>query len=504
MPPDSHADTARLIDVAEPRPAEAGGSAAAAIKLVVVGGGFTGAVLVLNAIRTTSRPLDVVVVEPGADLGRGIAYGTDDPAHRINVPSDRMGLFDGDPSGATRWFYDHGILPDAGSDDGQGRSYVAREAYGAFVADTLMRRLAAVADRVAFRHLRASARTVTPSGPGWQVGLLDGTRVHADIVALCFGHAVPSLPCPIDAAARHHPKFVPDPWARHRFDAIEPDDAVLIVGTGLTMADVAVSLREKQHRGPITAVSRRGLLPRPHGAFRGDIDILEGEPVPATALDLLRLLRRRIRASGPSLGGWHPLVDALRFKLPQIWGTLPRHEKVQVLRRLLSFWEVHRFRIAPQVAAALESSRESGALKVERAALAGLARDAQRFVATLRRPGGLLEHRAFDAVILCTGPEKSLRGNPLVAMLLAEGTARLDEVEVGLAVDPQSHVLDRGGRAWPTLLAFGPMTRGSFGEMTGAPDIARHIEALSAHLFDGVTAMDAVAAVAAASEANAV
>jgi uncharacterized NAD(P)/FAD-binding protein YdhS len=26
------------------------------------------------------------------------------------------------------------------------------------------------------------------------------------------------------------------------------------------------------------------------------------------------------------------------------------------------------------------------------------------------------------------------------------------------------------------LLAFGPMTRGSFGEMTGAPDIARHLE----------------------------
>ena len=33
------------------------------------------------------------------------------------------------------------------------------------------------------------------------------------------------------------------------------------------------------------------------------------------------------------------------------------------------------------------------------------------------------------------------------------------------------------------MFAFGPITRGSFGEMTGAPDIAKQIEIATPHLL---------------------
>ncbi len=460
-------------------------------RLCVIGGGFTGAVLALNAIRTGAGPLDIVVVEPCADLGLGLAYGTDDRAHRINVPSDRMGLFQDDPTAATRWLFERGILPDPTSDDGTGQWYVPRAAYGAFVSSTLAEALEAAGDRVSIRHLRRSVVDVTRHDGGWKVDLADGDGIDADgidadVVALCFGHAVPSLPCPIGDAVRRDPRFVPDPWARDAFAAIEPKDEVLIVGSGLTMADVAVGLRGRGHRGRLTAVSRRGLLPRPHGVFRGDVDFFRDNPVPTTALGLLRMVRRRIREDGAALGGWQAVIDALRFQLPRAWGSLPRTAKAQVVRRLLPFWDVHRFRVAPQVAGVLGRDVEAGTLRVERGAVLGLARDRGRFLARLRRPGGATEERSFDAVILCTGPEKDLKRNPLIARLLARGTARLDDVAIGLAVDAGSRVIDRNGRASPTLLALGPLTRGCFGEMTGAPDIAKHIEKLSSHLFDDV------------------
>ncbi len=104
------------------------------------------------------------------------------------------------------------------------------------------------------------------------------------------------------------------------------------------------------------------------------------------------------------------------------------------------------------------------------------------------------DHPDATMDFMCTGPEKNLRANPLIASLLAEAIATLDDTNLGLAVNQRSHVLDAHGRPWPNLLAFGPMTRGSFGEMTGAPDIARHIETLSESLFDDIAALEGTAA----------
>jgi uncharacterized NAD(P)/FAD-binding protein YdhS len=46
---------------------------------------------------------------------------------------------------------------------------------------------------------------------------------------------------------------------------------------------------------------------------------------------------------------------------------------------------------------------------------------------------------------------------------------------IGLDTDLRSRLRNTDGKVSPGLLAFGPITRGSFGEMTGAPDFARHL-----------------------------
>lgn len=453
----------------------------APLRLVVVGGGFTGAALVIHMLRAGTRPLDIVVIEPSAELGRGVAYATEHAEHRINVPSDRMGLSPDDPCEATRWFFAQGVLPDEGSADGEGHFYVPRHAYGAYVRHMLDETIEASRGWSSFRHVRDSATAINSTGEGWTVSLAQGGSIEADIVALCFGHAVPHRPCRLTDDVAHHPKFYSDPWDAAGFASIAADDAVLIVGTGLTMADVVVGLRARGQRGPITAISRRGLLSRPHGRFV-DRDFLAGVPAPTTALALLRLARRRAREAEPD-PGWQPVADALRSSLPVLWAALPRREKHRMLQRLLPFWDVHRFRVAPQVHAKLEQDRAAGHLIVERGGLDGLARADGRFVATIGRPGNPRQQAHFDAVVLCTGPEKDLRKNPFAASLLAAGLARLDDTGLGLAVDSQNHMFDRNGSAHGGLLAFGPMTRGTFGEMTGAPDITKHISRVAGDLL---------------------
>ena len=454
-------------------------------RVVLIGGGYTGTALAIHLMRAAEAPLMLTVIDPSDRLGRGIAYGATDPEHRINVPSDRMSLFGDDPNHATRWLHENGILPDAGSTDEQGHHYVARANYGSYVEAMLADAIVASAPRVAFVHERARATGIAAEGPGWSVFLTDGRTVAADTVMLCFGHAPPALPCRVAAAARQARGFVENPWAPDAYGAIGQDDDVLIVGTGLTMADAVASLTRRKHRGSVTAISRRGLLPQAHGAFTEGVDVLDGQPPPRTARALLRLVRARIAARGP-VEDWHPTVDALRAKLPEMWAILPDGEKRKVVRRLLPFWEVHRFRIAPQIHALIAAARREERLAIEAAALAGLDHDGSRFRATLRRGSGALEQRSFDAVVLCTGPNKNPSRHPVVATLLDGGLAQLDTIGMGIRVDTDFRVVDPAGRPHPGLLAIGPTVRGSFGEMTGAPDITRHIERITPMIAGGV------------------
>jgi uncharacterized NAD(P)/FAD-binding protein YdhS len=446
-----------------------------AIRLAIIGGGYTGAALIVHALRAASRPLDIHIIEPEAEVGRGIAYGATDPAHRINVPSDKMSLFGEDPGHLTRWLEDNRWLPDEASIDAQGHHYVARSRFAAYVKDVLKQTLEAPKSDARWTRHRARTVAVHRDGAGWIVELSTGERLSVDKVALCVGHSKPIPPCPISAEVSHHAGFIVNPWASGAMSGVGPGQNVLIVGTGLTMADVVATLSEAGHQAPVTAISRRGLTPRPHGLFLDDLDILGAEAAPKTALGLLRLARRRTREFEDSVG-WQPVIDALRFKLRQIWPALPPQEQRRVARRLLPFWEVHRFRIAPQIHDLVERWRQQGRLVVEKAGLASLEVAEGKLIATLQRRDGAQGKRAFDAVTLCTGPGKALERDPLVAQLLRDGLARADATATGLAVDEQSRLIDRQGAALADLFAFGPLTRGSFGEMTGAPDITRQIE----------------------------
>lgn len=449
------------------------------VNIVVVGGGFTGVAFVIHAIR--ARPanvsLDFTIVEPSAELGRGIAYGTTEPLHRINVPSDRMSLFATDPTHATRWLRDHDAL-DAGSVDAQGHYYVSRHRYGEYVLATLQDVMAEAAADVRVSHRRASAAGLGKTSAGYIVTLDDGAQLDAQRVALCFGHTPSKPPGRIDKNALRDPRVIAHPWSHDALHAIPADAPVLLVGTGLTMADVAVTLVGRGHRGSITAISRRGLRAQPHGIFADAADFLGNSAPPATARALVQRLRQRIARDKLANIGWQPAADALRFELPRIWNALPAHEQRRVVKRLLPFWDVHRFRIAPQIHEAIERAIATGQMNVVTAGIGDIRRHEQGFRVGLKRPGGNIDEYDFGAVVFCTGPAREIDRNPLVKSLLESRLARLDAVQAGLDTDLQSRILDADGNVSSGLFAFGPMTRGSFGEMTGAPDIARHLERL--------------------------
>ena len=183
---------------------------------------------------------------------------------------------------------------------------------------------------------------------------------------------------------------------------------MLVVGTGLTMADIVATLDRRGHRGPVTAVSRRGLLSRGH-AF-GDIPKRNwfAESAPChTALGLCRAVRGQVAAAAREGQPWQAVFDDMRAHAGRIWACLNVTERRRLLRHLRPFWDVHRFRVAPQVEQTIGRLQAGGQFRSLAASLRGARWDGARVHVLLHergaRAGAEIEIVA-DAVIVTTGP----------------------------------------------------------------------------------------------------
>ena len=92
---------------------------------------------------------------------------------------------------------------------------------------------------------------------------------------------------------------------------VPSEASVLVLGTGLTMVDVVLSLLDQKHLGPIVALSRRGLLPR-RMRRRAPTDFLAERPLPRRVLQALMLIRHEIRTAAENKYDWRSVIDALR------------------------------------------------------------------------------------------------------------------------------------------------------------------------------------------------
>ena len=56
--------------------------------MAIVGGGYSGAAAGVQLARAARNAISITIIEPRDELGRGLAYSTPDPDHRLNGPLD--------------------------------------------------------------------------------------------------------------------------------------------------------------------------------------------------------------------------------------------------------------------------------------------------------------------------------------------------------------------------------------------------------------------------------
>jgi len=392
-----------------------------------------------------------------------------------------MSAFHDRPNDFFEWL---GRQPEAPAGFGPG-SFAPRRQFGAYVRQLLHEELRRPDAEVRLELVRGDVAAIEtePHGP---LSLCIGAarRIAADLAVLAIGNFPPEPPTIADPGFFDTPLYRPDPWAGDTLAGLDPEAAVLLIGTGLTMVDTVTALEDAGHKGPIHALSRRGLTPRCH-APAAQPPSRPGAAIPDRLTDCVKMLRAEARRAERDGSTWQAALDELRPFGRDLWQNLGPQDRARFLRHLRPWWDVHRHRLAPAVSCRIDAARERGQLRIHAGRIDSI--EAGDGLATVTyRPRGQNERRVLDVarVVNCAGPACDFDRipHPLVRRLLADGLVRPDAHRLGLDVTPSGALKDRTGAISRQLFAVGPVTRGAFWEMTAVPDIRRQCELLAAQL----------------------
>lgn len=457
----------------------------------------------------------VVVVNPGATMGTGTAYGPGNGEALLNRPTGRMDLAaDGR---FARWVARPGPVRHAQAE----KEFLPRKAFGEYLAAMLRetirraRRIGIVVDVV---KDEATGVRGDMSGGGYRVSTLGSGPVSARDVVLAVGSLGSHDEYRLAGAAgyvRQAPPF--DAW----LDRIPAGARVGILGSRLSGIDTALHLLSRGHRGPVSLLSRGGLLP----SVRGDNPAWEPQAFTPHAMrgvqaregaefglrSVLRELSGELRLAGARFSdiglvtartaaqarraleddiarsrepiAWQSVLASTNEVMAVCWPALPAGQRRWFLRNLHSGWMARRVPIPVVSARALAAGLETGALALT-AGVRGIRHTGAGFeVAT-----GAGSER-FDWIVNCTGAARTVHNgaSALTDQLLAEGMAARDP-SGGLRLEAHTgRVRDADGDVQRGLYALGALTCGTYYVTSAIDVIGRQAELIAEQLVDALT-----------------
>jgi uncharacterized NAD(P)/FAD-binding protein YdhS len=457
-------------------------------RILVVGGGAAGTLVAIHLARTAGRRstgCDLVLVDPADLLGRGVAFGTTDPGHLLNVPASGMSALPENPGHFVAW---------RGAQDPDRPSlpwdFAPRRQFAWYLQETLADALAGAAGQVTLRHVRARVVAARRAGPGVVLTTEEGRELPADAAVIATGLPEAGHAWAPEALASSA-FFVPNPWAPGALDVVRRDRGgprgVLLVGTGLTMVDVALSLTGPAARPDrvLHAVSRSARLPRVH-ARSAKLPTIPDVSDWDTDLAGLRVrVGRHLDEVTRATGDWRPAMDGLRFQVPALWARMTEADRTAFLARDAGAWNVLRHRMPRSSADTLAALRAAGRLTLHRGTVTG---------AEPLRHGGLRTGRADGQqddvgwVVNCTGPQADVRllGDPLLDDLLRPGgLATAATAGMGFRT-ANGRLVAADGSSEAPLWTLGALRRGELWESTAVPEIRTQALGLATAVLDAV------------------
>lgn len=451
-------------------------------RVAIIGGGAAAASLLSELLlRQPPSSLHLDWYTGGDTPARGVAYSTPSTHHLLNVRAASMGLFDAKPRGFLD-FAQRGDPTIAGTD------FLPRRIYGDYLEAEVAHALElARANGHDVRIVPRQVDALVPEHDG--ITVIHGEEnLRVDAAVLAIG-ALPARPLAgVDDEVLASGRYVTDPWHWLAASASEPAPReVLLIGLGLTAADVLLELAARWPQTRFTAISRHGHWPEAHLPIVATPDGDGTELVEAMHDDpdirhWLRLLREAVAPARD----WRPIIDSLRPHIPGLWGGLSGEQRARFLRHARWAWERVRHRVAPASATALAALEQQGRLQRQRGRMQSTHRIDGRVQLTLAatsvQPTRTL---ATDLVIQTIGMDNDVRRttHPLVRQLVTNRHVTPDPLGLGWQSSQDGHLRRPTGEEWPHLFAIGSLLRGTLWESTAMPEIRQQARNIATQLL---------------------
>ncbi|HEX3989399.1 MAG TPA: FAD/NAD(P)-binding protein, partial [Verrucomicrobiae bacterium] len=351
--------------------------------------------------------------------------------------------------------------------------FVPRRVYGDYIHSLFQWYAGELAGEKQTRleFVQDDAEDISIEGESASVTLGGGQTIKADKVVLAVGNQTPA-PFRLRGLNVQSAKYIGNPWIGWEEKLPARDEDLLLIGTGLTMVDAFLSLKDLEWRGKIFAVSRNGLLPLSH--FKGFEypDYLDDKMHPIGLRKAFSIFKQHYRATKARNLNPAILVDKLRPVTQRIWQDFSLFEKRQFNRHFRTRWNVTRHRIAPEIHQQLREAIAGGGLEVIKGHLVECDEVSGKMTVSVESNG---KRRAIEAgaVINCTGPKENYvpSESTLFNNLFFRGLIQQDAMNMGIKAAPNFGVVDRDGNISEILFAIGSLLKGTLWESTAVPEL---------------------------------
>ncbi|WP_434221704.1 FAD/NAD(P)-binding protein [Limnospira platensis CENA597] len=463
----------------------------ASLTVAIVGAGFSGTMVAVHLLKNTQRPLTIKLIDSN-DIGKGVAYSTTSNSHLLNVPAAGMSAFPDDSSHLLRWLkFNYHTLKNWLPNEPDPSLFIPRLVYGLYIQSILQEAEATAPTYVKLERIIDEVVGIQPQNRGAIVCLKNQDNFAADKIVLAIGNGASPPPLSLgkfqpDATnISLQPSYIHNAWSKDALTGLEVDDSVLLIGTGLTMVDMVMSLRDRHHQGKIYAVSRHGLMPLSHQPSQPYPAFLTKNTAPKTIRGLLKSIRAEIKTATQLGYNWQSVIDSLRPVTQELWQELSAVEQKRFLRHVNRYWDIHRHRLASEICEIIEdliltkkliikSGRISHCAEIDSGILVNIYKDNYHSNIQVKK------------FINCTGIQVDYRTSTqsLIANLRTQGLICPNPLGLGLYTLPNGAILDAQGQGSSLLYTLGPPRKGDLWETTAIREIREQAKLLATTILN--------------------
>jgi len=453
-------------------------------RLSIIGGGYSGAMILANLISLSDQSICIDWFEPNI-IGEGLAYKTVMPLHLLNVRSDRMGAFADNPAHFYEWVQkmhgiNHTISPD---------SYAPRYLYGEYIKSIVAESLVNAAKKgievILHKATVTNAEAINSDTHAIKLTFnVSGSikEILTDVVILATGNLPPRHHnFKKDSLLNNNASYIHDIWNlkdittfKNQVGKMSTEDNIVLIGTGLTAIDSIVMLESFGYKGNITAISRHGLIPAKHvnarvyPAWEWTINPVEA---PRSTLGMLRSLKKEIQKAKEQNYTWHSVIDSIRPVTQILWKQLSTSEKKKFLKYVSTFWGIHRHRMAPEIWEGINYMNQTGRLTLIAGKILSINSNDDLPVLSYRKRGAENSQTIKSSIIInCTGPEYNIAesNHTLLRNMLDNKLITTEESGMGISVTDTGTAI---GQNNSNIFPIGSLLVGELLECTAVPEL---------------------------------